>query len=139
MSSTGKIAQIIGPVIDVAFESGNPLPDLFNALYVDRPGGQRVVLECQQHLGEDSVRTIAMDGTEGLMRGMPVVDTGKPIQMPTGTQIKGRLFNVVGEAIDGLRPMAENTVGLPIHRKAPAFEDLSTSTEVLLPVSRSLT
>ena len=131
MSSTGKIAQIIGPVIDVAFESGNPLPDLFNALYVDRPGGQRVVLECQQHLGEDSVRTIAMDGTEGLLRGMPVVDTGKPIQMPTGTQIKGRLFNVVGEAIDGLRPMAENTAGLPIHRKAPAFEDLSTSTEVL--------
>ena len=123
MSSTGKIAQIIGPVIDVAFDSGSQLPELYNALYVDRPGGQRVVLECQQHLGEDSIRTVAMDGTEGLLRGMAVVDTGKPIQMPVGNQIKGRLFNVVGDAIDGLKAIDASKGGLPIHRKAPAFED----------------
>src|SRR5690606_301341 len=95
-----------------------------------RQDGQRIVLECQQHLGEDSVRTIAMDSTEGLVRGMEVIDTGEAIQMPIGTQIKGRLFNVVGDAIDGLRDI-DRSVGLPIHRSAPLFENLSTTAEVL--------
>ncbi len=130
MANHGKIAQIIGPVVDVNFEGGSKLPKIYNALYVDRPDGQRIVLECQQHLGEDSVRTIAMDATDGLVRGMEVVDTGDAIQMPIGTQIKGRLFNVVGDAIDGLKPM-DRTEGLPIHRTAPRFEDLSTSAEIL--------
>lgn len=130
MANHGKIAQIIGPVVDVNFEGGSKLPKIYNALYVDRPDGQRIVLECQQHLGEDSVRTIAMDATDGLVRGMEVVDTGDAIQMPIGTQIKGRLFNVVGDAIDGLRPL-DRTEGLPIHRTAPRFEDLSTSAEIL--------
>jgi len=89
-----------------------------------------VVLECQQHLGEDRVRTIAMDGTEGLVRGMKVIDTGSPIKMPIGEDIKGRLFNVVGEAIDGIK-QPEGKQSLPIHRSAPSYENLSTSTEVL--------
>lgn len=130
MANHGKIAQIIGPVVDVNFEGGSKLPKIYNALYVDRPDGQRIVLECQQHLGEDSVRTIAMDATDGLVRGMEVVDTGDSIQMPIGTQIKGRLFNVVGDAIDGLKPM-DRSEGMSIHRAAPRFEDLSTSAEIL--------
>ncbi|MBA4305064.1 MAG: F0F1 ATP synthase subunit beta [Sphingobacteriaceae bacterium] len=130
MAHHGKIAQIIGPVVDVSFEGGSKLPKIFNALYVERPDGLRIVLECQQHLGEDSVRTIAMDSTEGLVRGMAVIDTGDAIQMPIGKQIKGRLFNVVGDAIDGLKPI-DRSAGLPIHRSAPRFEDLSTSAEIL--------
>ncbi|MFN3530716.1 MAG: F0F1 ATP synthase subunit beta [Bacteroidia bacterium] len=130
MANHGKIAQIIGPVVDVSFEGGSKLPKIYNALYVERPDGQRIVLECQQHLGEDSVRTIAMDSTEGLVRGMAVIDTGEAIQMPIGNQIKGRLFNVVGDAIDGLKPI-DRSAGLPIHRSAPKFENLSTSTEIL--------
>jgi F-type H+-transporting ATPase subunit beta len=130
MQHTGKISQIIGPVIDVSFETGAKLPKIYHALYVERPDGQKVVLECQQHLGEDSVRTVAMDSTEGLVRGMAVIDTGEAIQMPLGGQVKGRLFNVVGDAIDGLRPVKRDK-GLPIHRPAPRFEDLSTSEEVL--------
>ncbi|HLG03480.1 MAG TPA: F0F1 ATP synthase subunit beta [Bacteroidia bacterium] len=128
---TGKIAQIIGPVIDVNFaESGGTLPNILDALFVTRPDGQKVILECQQHVGEDTVRTIAMDSTDGLSRGMPVTATGSPIMMPVGEQIRGRLFNVVGEAIDGIGEV-KNTGGYPIHRQPPRFEDLSTSTEVL--------
>ena len=130
MPNIGKISQIIGPVVDVTFGNDASLPKIYNALYVDKPNGQRIVLECQQHLGEDSIRTIAMDSTEGLVRGMDVVDAGEGISMPTGNQIKGRLFNVVGDAIDGL-PEVSKSNGLPIHRQAPAFENLSTSTEVL--------
>ncbi len=130
MPNIGKIAQIIGPVIDVSFEGGSELPKIYNALYVIRQDGQKIVLECQQHLGEDSVRTIAMDATEGLVRGMDVTDTGRTIEMPIGTQIKGRLFNVVGEPIDGLRPM-DGSRGMSIHREAPRFEDLTTSAEIL--------
>ena len=129
MANIGKIVQVIGPVVDVSFD-GSQLPKILDALVVKKSNGQEVVLECQQHLGEDRVRTIAMEGTEGLMRGLEVVDTGSPISMPTGEEIKGRLFNVVGEAIDGLRQPATKAK-LPIHRSAPRFEDLSTSTEVL--------
>lgn len=131
MANIGKITQIIGPVVDVAFdEPGSKLPNLLDALSVTKADGTVVVLECQQHLGEDRVRTVAMDATEGLVRGMPVTDSGSPIQMPIGDDIKGRLFNVVGEAIDGIKqPRREK--GLPIHRSAPAYEDLTTSAEVL--------
>ncbi|SMD34268.1 F-type H+-transporting ATPase subunit beta [Reichenbachiella faecimaris] len=131
MANSGKITQVIGPVVDVSFEAeGAHVPNILDALYVTKQNGQKVVLECQQHLGEDRVRTIAMEGTEGLTRGMEVIDTGSAITMPIGEDIKGRLFNVIGEAIDGIeQPKGEKS--LPIHRSAPAFEDLSTSTEVL--------
>ncbi|GAB3663747.1 F0F1 ATP synthase subunit beta [Echinicola sediminis] len=129
MANTGKINQVIGPVVDISFEGGK-LPNILDALEITKENGQKVVLEVQQHLGEDRVRTIAMDSTEGLMRGMEVIDTGTPISVPTGEGIKGRLFNVVGEPIDGL-PKVESATRLPIHRQAPKFEDLSTSTEVL--------
>lgn len=130
MSQKGKVAQVIGPVVDVSFEEIGEIPSIYDALEVTRPDGQVVVLECQQHLGEDRVRTVAMDSTEGLRRGMEVLATGTPIKMPTGENIKGRLFNVVGEAIDGI-PQPEVSGGLPIHRQAPEYEDLSTSSEVL--------
>src|ERR1043166_2556796 len=100
MASIGKITQIIGPVVDVSFDDeGAVLPNILDALEIERPGGTTLVLECQQHVGEDTIRAVAMDSTDGLMRGMPVRTTGAPIQMPTGEIIKGRLFNVVGEAI----------------------------------------
>jgi len=131
MANIGKVTQVIGPVIDVSFEAeGAKLPKILNALQVTKDNGQVVILECQQHLGEDRVRTIAMDSSEGLRRGMEVTDTGNSISMPIGDDIKGRLFNVVGEAIDGI-PQPKGTKRLPIHRSAPKFEDLSTSTEVL--------
>jgi F-type H+-transporting ATPase subunit beta len=130
-TNTGKITQVIGPVVDVSFEGeGSRLPSILDALEVTRANGQKVILECQQHLGEDRVRTISMDATEGLERGMTVVHLGTQITMPTGDGIRGRLFNVVGNAIDGI-PQPKSTGGLPIHRNAPKFEDLATSTEVL--------
>ncbi|MGD9327931.1 MAG: F0F1 ATP synthase subunit beta, partial [Cyclobacteriaceae bacterium] len=131
MANTGKIAQIIGAVVDVSFEEeGSTLPNIYDALEVSKTNGEKIVLECQQHLGEDRVRTIAMDSTEGLVRGEEVRHLGGPITMPIGEDIRGRLFNVVGESIDGLKaPKA--TGKLPIHRSAPKFEDLSTSSEVL--------
>jgi F-type H+/Na+-transporting ATPase subunit beta len=131
MANIGRITQVIGPVVDVAFdEPGTKLPNILDALEVRKSDGTRVVLECQQHLGEDRVRTISMEGTEGLVRGMKVTDSGIPIQMPIGDDIKGRLFNVIGEAIDGI-PQPKADKQLPIHRAAPAYEDLSTSQEVL--------
>jgi F-type H+/Na+-transporting ATPase subunit beta len=130
MANIGKISQIIGPVVDVSFEGeAASLPSILDALSVTKSNGQKVILECQQHLGEDRIRTIAMDSTDGLQRGQEVTHLGSPITMPTGEEIKGRLFNVVGEAIDGLGPV--NTPGLSIHRNAPKFEDLATATEVL--------
>ncbi|MBO0949311.1 F0F1 ATP synthase subunit beta [Fibrella forsythiae] len=129
--NTGKITQVIGPVVDVSFEAeGSRIPAILDALKVTRPDGQVVIMECQQHLGEDRVRAIAMDSTEGLQRGMDVVDLGSPITMPIGEAIKGRLFNVVGEPIDGLGALPDARRS-SIHRAAPRFEDLATSTEVL--------
>ncbi len=125
----GKIAQIIGPVVDVSFPAGTKLPNILEALVVKRPGGD-LILECQQHIGEDTVRAISMEATEGLQRGNEVVATGLPITMPVGDKIKGRLFNVVGQAIDGM-PEVSNAGGSSIHRQPPRYEDLSTSTEVL--------
>jgi len=131
MANIGKITQVIGPVVDVSFEAeGAELPNILDSLVITKENGQKVVLECQKHLGEDRVRTIAMEGTEGLVRGMDVTDTGSPIMMPTGNDVKGRLFNVIGEAIDGILQPKGNT-SLPIHRDAPKFEDLSTSAEIL--------
>jgi F-type H+/Na+-transporting ATPase subunit beta len=130
-ANIGKVTQVIGPVVDVSFEGeGTRLPAILDALEVTKPNGQKVILECQQHLGEDRVRTIAMDGTEGIQRGAAVTNTGSPIMMPTGDAIKGRLFNVVGDAIDGM-PAVSKEGGMSIHRSAPKFEDLATTTEVL--------
>jgi F-type H+-transporting ATPase subunit beta len=126
----GKIAQVIGPVVDVSFDKGVELPSIYDALVVQKNDGTKVVLEVQSHVGESSVRTISMDSTDGFTRGMEVVSTGDAIKMPTGEGIKGRVFNVVGEAIDGLANV-DNSNGLSIHREAPKFEDLSTATEVL--------
>lgn len=126
----GKISQVIGPVVDVSFEKGTELPKIYDAFYVNKADGTKVVLEVQSHVGENSVRAISMDSTDGFTRGMEVIATGGAIKMPTGDEIKGRLFNVVGEAIDGINTLS-NENGLPIHREAPLFEDLSTATEVL--------
>jgi F-type H+/Na+-transporting ATPase subunit beta len=127
----GKVTQVIGPVVDVSFEGKDShLPAILNALEVTKANGTLVVLEVQQHLGEDRVRTIAMEGTEGLQRGQEVIDRGQPMSMPSGDSIKGRLFNVVGEAIDGI-PQPKSLKALPIHRLAPKYDELATSTEVL--------
>ena len=130
MPNIGKIAQIIGPVVDVNFADNENLPKIYDALYIEKENGQRIVLEVQQHLGEERVRTIAMDATEGLVRGMQVVDTGAPIKMPVGEEIKGRVFNVVGDPIDGI-PALNKENGRAIHNVPPKFEDLSTESEVL--------
>lgn len=132
MSQTiGKIIQVIGPVVDVSFErEGNELPDIYEALEVRRENNQVLILECQQHIGENTVRTVAMDSTDGLSRGMEVVSTGKAISMPIGNDIKGRLLNVIGEAIDGIGPIVKDNV-YEIHNNPPHFEDLSTEKEVL--------
>ncbi len=126
----GKISQVIGPVVDVSFHGDVELPNILDALVVKRDNGEELILECQQHVGEDTVRTISMDSTEGLRRGLDVIATGKAITMPTGDKIKGRLFNVVGTPIDGIGDVS-NEGGYAIHRDAPRFEDLSTATEVL--------
>lgn len=126
----GKTAQIIGPVVDVTFEQEDKLPQIYDALEVTRPDGQKIILECQQHIGEDTVRTIAMDSTDGLRRGMDVFATGLPITIPTGDKVRGRLFNVIGEAIDGIGPVGKETT-YAIHRDPPLYENLTTSKEVL--------
>jgi F-type H+/Na+-transporting ATPase subunit beta len=127
----GKIIQVIGPVIDVMFddESGG-CPELLEALEIEKSDGSKLIIECEQHIGENTIRTIAMDSTDGLQRGMKVKATGSPITMPTGDEIKGRLFNVVGEAIDGIGQVSKEK-GYPIHKEAPEFENLSTENEVL--------
>jgi len=130
--AVGKVSQIIGPVVDVHFDisSGAQLPEIYDALIGKREDGSEVVLEVQQHIGEDTVRAVAMDSTDGFTRGQEITSTGSAISMPTGDQINGRVFNVVGADIDGIGDISyENT--LPIHREAPKFEDLSTATEVL--------
>jgi len=129
-NTIGKVSQVIGPVVDVSFENADVLPNIFDALVIKRDNGEELILECQKHIGEDSVRAISMDSTEGLRRGMAVEAQGHAITMPIGEKIKGRLFNVVGTAIDGIDNMTGEG-GNPIHREPPRFEDLSTATEVL--------
>ena len=128
---TGKVSQIIGPVVDVTFSGeDNQLPRIYDSLEISKADGTQLVLEVQSHIGENTVRTVSMDSTDGLSRGTEAIPTGNPIQMPIGDEVYGRLFNVIGDAIDGLGNLPKEN-GLPIHRQAPAFEDLSTSTEVL--------
>jgi len=127
----GKIVQIVGPVVDVSFEQeDSTLPSIYDALEVTRPNGQVVILECQQHIGENTVRTIAMDSTDGMSRGMNVVATGKQITMPVGDKVRGRLFNVTGDAIDGIGKVSKEG-GYQIHENPPAYDKLSTESEVL--------
>ena len=129
--NVGIITQIIGPVVDVSFEGeGSELPELMEALEIKRFDGSSLILECEQHIGENTVRTIAMDSTDGLQRGMDVIATGNPIMMPIGDQVRGRLLNVIGEAIDGIGPL-DRKKGYPIHREPPKFEDLTTEKEIL--------
>ncbi|HPM93101.1 MAG TPA: F0F1 ATP synthase subunit beta, partial [Bacteroidales bacterium] len=127
---TGKIAQIIGPVVDVSFEDEAHLPNIYEALEVTNDKGEVVVLECQQDIGENTVRTVAMDSTDGMRRGMEVVRTDKPISMPATEEIRGRLFNVIGKPIDGLGEV-KGSKQYPIHREPPTFENLTTRQEVL--------
>ena len=131
----GHISQIIGPVIDVYFDTAgkNPeevLPKIHEALKLKRPNGQELIIEVQQHIGEDTVRCVAMDNTDGLQRGLEVVSTGNAIMMPAGEQIKGRMMNVIGQPIDGMSTLSMEGA-YPIHREAPKFEDLSTHKEML--------
>jgi len=129
---TGKVAQIIGPVLDVEFSSEAELPKIYDSLEITKTDGSTLVLEVEQHIGEDTVRCIAMDSTDGLQRGQEARATGNPIKMPIGGEIYGRLFNVTGDPIDGLKVLPKDGKnGLPIHRDAPKFDELSTSTEVL--------
>jgi len=129
---TGHISQIIGPVVDVSFnlEGKVSLPAIHDALEIRRPNGKILTVEVQQHIGEDTVRTVAMDSTDGLQRGMKVQLKGGPITMPVGPQVRGRLMNVVGDPIDGMKPL-EMEGSYPIHRLPPKFEELTTVQEVL--------
>lgn len=127
----GKIVQVIGPVVDVSFDlERGSLPNILDALEITRDDGVKLVVECEQHIGESTVRTIAMESTDGLRRGMDVVATGSPIKMPTGEKIKGRLMNVIGDTIDGIGSLSKEG-GYPIHRNPPKYKDLSTESEVL--------
>ena len=125
----GKITQIIGAVLDIKFEAGN-LPEIYDAINITREDGGRLVVEVAQHLGDDTVRCIAMGPTDGLVRGMEAEATGAPISVPVGENTLGRMFEVLGEPIDNIAP-PEGAEYLPIHRKAPAFEEQSTTTEIL--------
>ena len=129
----GHISQVIGPVVDIYFEGTDNelvLPSIHDALEIRRPNGKRLIVEVQQHIGENTVRTVAMDSTDGLQRGMKAYPLGGPITMPIGDQIKGRLMNVVGDSIDGMKEL-DRTGAYPIHREPPKFEDLTTVQEVL--------
>ena len=129
----GHISQVIGPVVDVYFEGTDAelmLPSIHDALEIKRSNGKTLIVEVQQHIGENTVRTVAMDSTDGLQRGMKVYPTGGPITMPVGDQIKGRLMNVVGDSIDGMKEL-DRVGAYPIHRDPPKFEDLTTVQEVL--------
>jgi F-type H+-transporting ATPase subunit beta len=127
----GEVIQVIGPVVDVIFEAkGTELPKIHDALVIDRGNGQSLIIECQQHIGENTVRTVAMDSTDGLRRGMKVKATGGSILMPIGEQIRGRLLNVIGDAIDGMAAV-DKKGGYQIHNEPPKFDQLKTESEVL--------
>ena len=126
----GKIVQVIGPVVDIRYAAGQ-LPALNNAIVVEKGVGQRITVEVAQHIGDDVVRCIAMASTDGLVRGMDCLDTEAPISVPVGQQVLGRMFNVLGDEIDGLGELPEPNKKLPIHRAAPSFEEQLTSAEIL--------
>lgn len=127
--NTGKIVQVIGPVVDVAFENGD-LPQLLTAIEIPLKDSESLIVEVAQHIGDERVRCIAMGGTDGLVRGMEAIDTGSAIRVPVGKEILGRMFNVLGREIDGLGPVGTDNT-LPIHRQAPGFEEQQTSAEML--------
>lgn len=129
--STGKVVQVIGPVVDVAFEPGDVIPEINNALKIDKGNGQTLTVEVSLALGDGVVRTIAMDSTDGLQRGMSVTDTGAAIQVPVGDATLGRVFNVLGEPVDNNGPVAPDTPRHSIHRAAPKYDELASSTEIL--------
>jgi len=130
----GHISQIIGPVVDVFFDLKGKeevkLPAIYDALSIDRGNGKELIVEVQQHIGENTVRTVAMDSTDGLRRGLKAVALGRSISMPVGDQVKGRLMNVIGDTIDGMKTL-DKKGAYPIHREPPKFEDLTTSQEIL--------
>ena len=130
MANIGKIVQIVGAVLDIRFEDEKDLPNLLNALEIKLENGDKIVAEVAQHIGNDTVRCIAMSATDGLVRGMEAVDTGAPISVPVGKETLGRVFNVLGEAID-LKPMPEGVSLSPIHKEAPAYDELETKAEIL--------
>ena len=129
MANIGKIVQVIGPVLDVKFDSEKSLPNLLNALVI-KQGDKEVIAEVAQHVGGDTVRCISMSATEGLVRGMEVVDTGAPITVPVGDATLGRIFNVLGQPVDG-KPAPADAPHMPIHRPAPEFEELQPTAEIL--------
>ncbi|WP_430814275.1 F0F1 ATP synthase subunit beta [Carboxylicivirga sp. RSCT41] len=127
----GTIIQIVGPVVDVSFDlNDQELPNILDALEIKREGHPSIIIECQQHIGENTIRCIAMDSTDGLTRGIEVYHLGNPITMPAGEMVKGRLLNVVGNAIDGIGNVTKEG-GSPIHKAPPSFEELSTQAEIL--------
>jgi len=129
--NVGYISQVIGPVVDVSYENaGHSIPKIYDALKITRSDGKPLIVEVQQHIGEDTVRTVAMDSTDGISRGMEVENLGVPISMPVGNQVKGRLLNVIGDTIDGMKLLSKEGAE-PIHRDPPKFEDLATSNEIL--------
>ena len=132
---SGRISQVVGPVVDVYFDfsgedTAREMPRIHDAMVIRKKDGRQLIVEVQQHIGEDTVRTVAMDSTDGLQRGMEVENTGAPITMPVGPQIRGRVMNVVGDTIDGMQQL-DRKGAFPIHRDPPKFEDLTTSQEVL--------
>ena len=129
MANIGKIVQIVGVVLDVKFDNENSLPNLLNALVI-KLGDQEIVAEVAQHIGDDTVRCIAMSATDGLVRGMEAVDTGRPISVPVGEATLGRIFNVLGEPVDDA-PAPKNAPELPIHRQAPEYNEISSTAEIL--------
>ncbi|AVW10831.1 MULTISPECIES: F0F1 ATP synthase subunit beta [Lactiplantibacillus] len=129
--STGKVVQVIGPVVDVEFSLNDKLPDINNALIIQKDNDDTLTVEVSLELGDGVVRTVAMDGTDGLRRGMPVEDTGSSITVPVGKETLGRVFNVLGETIDGGPEFGPDAERNPIHRDAPKYDELTTSTEVL--------
>ncbi|QUB96669.1 F0F1 ATP synthase subunit beta [Leptotrichia sp. oral taxon 221] len=129
MANIGKLVQVIGPVIDVKFE--NELPDIYNALELANEDGTKLVAEVHSHNGNGIVRAVAMSGTDGLKRGLDVVDTGKPIQVPVGRPTLGRIFNVLGETVDEGEALGADVTRNPIHREAPSFDEQGTDTEIL--------
>lgn len=130
MERIGKVIQIIGPVVDIRF-TDKELPNLYNAIKIEKEDGTYLTVEVAQHIGDDVVRTISMGSTDGLVRNMKAIDTGSAISVPVGEEILGRMFNVLGEPIDGLGPIKQDILKMPIHRAAPSFADQQTSSEVL--------
>ena len=129
MANIGKIVQVIGPVVDVKFNNEKSIPNLLNALEI-KHGDNKIVIEVAQHVGNDTVRCISMSSTDGLVRGMEVVDTGAAISVPVGEETLGRIFNVLGEPVDG-KEAPKTAPKHPIHREAPAFDELNPGAEIL--------